>query len=109
MSAQLVDRLAIVAGEAWWRACERPKAWAQIPADERATFRACAEYAVRAARAGQREPEAVAQAMCAGFYRDAPLPRSWGRLGELQRDVFRTVARAVIAAGQALKAERAAA
>lgn len=106
----LESALAEVIGDAWHGVCETSATWATSTPEQRATFAAMADCAVKAARAGPGGELAIAKALAWGFWRDDPAPPSWAawdRLASGKREVFLTVARAVITAGRAMRAARA--
>lgn len=103
MAVDLAERLAPAVSDAWWQVCEQPRPWAANSVEQQLTFRRMAEYALRSARAGQKAEAAVARAMCEAFWLDHPRPWPWDTLSGTKRQVFVLVARAVIAAGQAMR------
>jgi hypothetical protein len=111
------EQLAAVACDAWFTICEEPARWPSAPEAKRETFRTMARAAIAAARAARgRSAEAVelavAQSMSAAFVAGADCPDwarrrfAWPALTPVFREVFVRVARAVIAAGRELAAQR---
>ena len=112
----LVDRLAVVACDAWWSVCESDQRWAATDGEWRQDFRRMAEAALRAGQAargleGPALEDRVAAAMNAAWLE----PRSafhkrryaWtGGLTTLEREVFLTVARAVMTAAREIRETR---
>lgn len=101
----LALRLAAVACNRWFEVAELPTRWRSASPEQRATFMDMAAQSLRCARAGRRDEPAVARALCHGFWLRHERPRLWLGLGPMQQQVFILVARAVIAEGQAAKAE----
>lgn len=101
------EAFAQVIGDAWLEACEEATRYPTATEVQRQTFRAMARWALAAARAGGRSEDEVAKALCAGFWEGSPNARSWPAHGRQQQEVFRIVARRVIALGRELRAARA--
>jgi hypothetical protein len=101
MSVVVVEDLATVLCDAWFEICEEPTRWGSAPERKRSTFRAMARSAIESGRHGQRSVEALAEALCVGFWTgaeaDGVAPWPWASLSNLKREVFRICARRLVA------------
>jgi hypothetical protein len=115
-----VEQLARAACDAWFTLAELPTRWASATPPQRATFHAMARAAIAAGREARNlspaaRELAVAEGMAGAFLAGPDCPAwlrqryAWPTLARQERELFRQVAAAVIAAGRSARLAQAAA